>query len=710
MGIPIVFVASLVFLFASQRFPCTGQQIDIEARRLSDGVDSEKLREYLRRLTQAPHVAGTEEELDTAIYVRDKFLEFGLDSVKIVPYDVLLSYPDRERPNTIHILDGTGESVFSTLGYEEPLFAPEESSPRVFPTFSAYSAPGEPIGDLVYACYGRREDFQYLLSQGISAEGKIVLARYGMSFRGNIVKFAMEYGAIGVILYSDPKEYAPYGEDFVYPDSEYMPDMAVQSGTVMLANGDPTTPQWPSVPGAYRIPEAEADLPDIPVQPIGYREARILLENLAGVQAPPEWQGALNVTYRLGPGFAQPNWKVKMEVRTRNEMATVHNVIGILHGSVEPDRYVILGNHRDAWVFGAVDPSSGTASLLEIARLYGEAALEGNRPRRTLIFCSWGAEEYGLVGSLEWVEEHANVLADRAVINLNVDISVSGNRTLSPSGCPLTYQSLYTTTKSVGNPNPDEIAAGRPTVFHTWLHNFPSEDPDVPQVGNLGSGSDYAPFIHFLGIPSIDMSYIGTEEGDYALYHSLYETFHLVDYILDRGFTYMKGLTQVWIELADHYANSVLIPFDVRDYGKFLRRQAQDFSNTFETQLQEHGISLELWWSAIDNVISAADFFHGEHQGSLNLENPYEVRRFNDELMAVERVFIDSMIQSDARHLIYKPSSSDTYRGEVFGSLVDLLLAADPDWEKVKKGVSVVAHMIQSAANVLMGSLNTRGF
>ncbi|CAG0885869.1 unnamed protein product [Darwinula stevensoni] len=710
-GIQIVLLADLLLLTYSC-LPYSGQwnrKNDREKSPLSDGVSSENLRTHLRQLTREPHVAGTEEELDTARYVRDKFLEYHLDSVKIVPYDVLLSHPDREKPNKVYVLDEAGDIVFSTLGYQKPLYAPEESNHRVFPTFNAYSAPGQPIGDLVYVGYGRKDDFEFLLSEGISVKGNIVLARYGKSFRANIVKFAMEYGAIGVIFYSDPMEYAPHGDALVYPDGIYLPDMGVQSGTVKWTDGDPITPLRPSVPGTYRIPESEAELPRIPAQPIGYREAKKLLENLAGAEAPSRWQGALNVTYRLGPGFVRPDWKVKMEVHTENSVKTIHNVIGMLHGSVEPDRYVILGNHRDAWIFGAVDPSSGTASLLEAARLYGEAAKAGNPPRRTLLFCSWGAEEYGLIGSTEWVEEYANALADRTVINLNVDGSISGNKTLKAAGSPLSFQSLYSTARKVRNPNPEEVKDGRPTVFDTWLHNVPSENSDFPLVENLGSGSDYAPFIHFLGIPSIDITYKGGEKN-YPMYHSLYETFHLVDYLLDQGFHYMKAVTQVYVELTDLYTNSVLIPFDVRDYGKFLRRQSQDFWKTFGNLLEKHNVSLVSWSSAIDNLTSAAEFFHGEHRESLDLDEPYQVRRFNDELMAVERVFINTMLPSGNRHMIYRPSSSDSYKGEVFGNLVDLLLESDPDWNEVKVGVSIIAQMIQSAADTLMGSINVRGF
>ncbi|CAG0891741.1 unnamed protein product [Darwinula stevensoni] len=728
-GIQIVLLADLLLLTYSC-LPYSGQwnrKNDREKSPLSDGVSSENLRTHLRQLTREPHVAGTEEELDTARYVRDKFLEYHLDSVKVVPYDVLLSYPDREKPNKVYVLDEAGDIVFSTLGHQKPLYAPEESSHRVFPTFNAYSAPGQPIGDLVYVGYGRREDFEFLVAEGISVKGSIVLARYGKSFRANIVKFAMEYGAIGVIFYSDPMEYASQGEGLVYPNGKYLPDMGVQSGTVKWTDGDPTTPHRPSVPGTYRIPESEAELPRIPAQPIGYREAKKLLENLAGAEAPSRWQGALNVTYRLGPGFVRPGIGGTgslrdfgepprcMDLRGRGSVerhgiaARSRTAVRRGRGSLEPDRYVILGNHRDAWIFGAVDPSSGTASLLEAARLYGEAAKAGNPPRRTLLFCSWGAEEYGLIGSTEWVEEYANALADRTVINLNVDISVSGNKTLRAIGSPLSFQSLYSTTKKVGNPNPEEVKDGRPTVFDTWLHNSPSENTDFPTVETLGCTSDYAPFVHFLGIPSIDITYNGEIE-DYPLYHSLYETFHLVDYLLDQSFNYTKAVTQVWMELADHYANSALLPFDVRDYSKFLRQQSQGFWKTFGNLLEKHNVSLDSWSSAIDNLTSAAEFFHGEHRESLDLDEPYQVRRFNDELMAVERVFINTMLPSGNRHMIYRPSSSNSYAGQVFGNLVDLMVASDPDWNEVKVGVSIIAQMIQSAANTLMGSINVRGF
>ncbi|CAG0916173.1 unnamed protein product, partial [Notodromas monacha] len=588
-------------------------------------------------LTEKPHLAGTPQDKEQADWVSSQWKLFGLDSVKTIPYNVLLSYPRMDKPNKIHVIDSSGSEIYSTKGRQDPLWAEEESSPLVRPNFNAYSQPGSPQGDLVYANYGRREDYDKLKELGISTEGKILLVKYGKIFRGNIVSFAEEFGAIGVVcfsdpadlamqgrdfvypfsvwmpgmavesgtaqfaeqngavgvvLFSDPKDFAKQGRELVYPRTVFMPGMAVQSGTVWLADGDPITPFYPSIESAFREDQDKVGLPKIPVQPIGYDEAEELLKRMTGPDAPSDWQGDLSVTYKLGPGFSN-NEKIKMEVYTENTMATTYNVVGILRGSVEPDRYVVLGNHRDAWILGSVDPSSGTAAMLELARAFGKLKEDqGWRPRRSIVFCSWGAEEYGLIGSVEWTEENAKMLSSGGVVYLNVDMALDGNFSMRALGAPIAYQSIFDAAKIVPNPNPEEISAGRSTVFDTWLHNNPSDyDPNLPRVRSVGSGSDYKGFMHNLGIPSVDVRYsYAADIGSYPLYHTLYESFNLVDLLMDQGFHYSKAVTQVWGELARSFADSAVIPFKVQDYARLMGQRFNELlaeQSTRATQLVE---------------------------------------------------------------------------------------------------------------------------
>ncbi|XP_057377944.1 N-acetylated-alpha-linked acidic dipeptidase 2-like [Daphnia carinata] len=541
---------------------------------LQDEISSAKIESFLKHLRSVPHLAGTAEDSQQAEWLRDQFLEFGLDQATVVPYHVLLSYPDMEKPNKVYLIDSNGVANFTSSGKQMPLYSPEENSTLVAPNFNAYSGTGTVTCDgLVYVHFGQEADYEYLAKEGIDVTGKIVLARYGASFRGNIADLAEKKGAAGVLLYSDPKEFAKKGRNETYPDSWWMPGMAVQSGTIMLGNGDPLTPFYPAIESAYRIPQSQAMLPNIPVQPIGYDEAEILLRSLKGKEAQDEWWGSLNTTYLLGPEFRSINWTIKMEILTANKMATIYNTIGMLHGQEEPDRYVLVGNHRDAWILGARDPSSATVSMMEMARAFGKAKLDHSwHPRRSIVFCSWGAEEYGLIGSYEWAEEHSKVLSQRAVAYLNVDIAVQGNYSLWGKGAPLMNSVYLESSKKIKNPSQSEVEAGRPTLFDTWAYRYPDTlHPGRPRVNILGSGSDYTAFMHILGIPSIDICYNYEENiGSYPLYHTLYETHHLVADIIDKDFLYHRAVTQLWTEIAHNLTESVILPMDLAWYAIYL--------------------------------------------------------------------------------------------------------------------------------------------
>ncbi|XP_072030609.1 glutamate carboxypeptidase 2-like [Amphiura filiformis] len=303
--------------------------------------------------------------------------------------------------------------------------------------------------DLVYANYARVEDFEYLEDNypEINLTGTIIIARYGKIFRGNKALHAQAAGAKGLILYSDPADYAVDGDISLYPDGWWLPETGAQRGNIWVsdAKGDPLTPGFPANAYAYRKNDTDTPLPKIPAHPIGYGDARRLLSEMKGpvVSEADGWKGNLNVTYRIGPGFTDPQRKAKMNIYTTREIRNTYDVIGYIRGDTEPDRYVILGNHRDAWVYGSTDPSSGTATLMEVARAFGEQVKSGWRPRRSILFTSWGSEEYGLLGSTEYVEEFQKILGERAVAYLNVDCAVVGNYTLRVKSTPLLYNAIY---------------------------------------------------------------------------------------------------------------------------------------------------------------------------------------------------------------------------------------------------------------------------
>ncbi|XP_045102094.1 putative N-acetylated-alpha-linked acidic dipeptidase isoform X2 [Portunus trituberculatus] len=681
-------------------------------------VNPSNIRTFLRNLTLNLHLGGTEDEWNTAQWVADTWKLQGMDEVHMVPYKVLLSYPSASKPNQVRLLDGLGHQMWVAATKQKPLYAPEESIPDIPFNFNGYGAAGNVRGSLVYAHYGSEKDFAFLANAGVNVSGTIVLARYGQSFRANIAQRAEEQGALGLLLFSDPADYAPVGPDFVYPHSYFMPPSAAPLGTTKLVDGDPLTPFYPATESAFRIPEEEASIPKIPVQPISYSDAFDLLSEMSGAAAPETWQGDLNMTYRLGPGFREADWTVNLEVNNQNIMTTTYNVIGVLQGREEPDRYVMLGNHLDAWLLGAVDPSSGTAAMLELSRVFLQLHNEtGWRPRRSLVFCGWGAEEYGLVGSVEWTEQFAKQLSDRAVAYLNVDMAIEGNYTLRTKSVPILTEAVYESAKRIPNPNPEEVEAGRTTVYDTWAHRRPDPvQPNLPLMQLVGTGSDYKGLQHNIGVPCMDTRYTHDNNtlGD-PLYHTVYETFALVDEIYDRGFKYHSAVTALWGDLAIKLAESKILPFSLHIYADYISKSQKNIQETYGQMISSQNISLEFFADAVVNFNKAVTLFDKVLNG-LDQNNPLAVRQVNDQLMLVERSFIDPQGlpgRSDYNHVITAPSKNNAYGGTAFAGLVDTLTeieeASENDkkslWRTFAQHLAAVTHFINTAAKVLSDDL-----
>lgn len=470
------------------------------SQRIIQSMIADNIRTNLEQFTVDPHLGGTEGEDQLATTLHDMWVKQGLDYVTKVTYEVLLSYPNDTDPSFVYLLDANGTALHRSQEVEK-ILSPAQNRSDVVRPFNAYSHPGDVKGELVYVNYGRIEDFVELAENySINVTGRIVIARYGSIFRGDKVSLAARYGAIGIILYSDPADYSVDTDEPAYPDSWWLPGTGVQRGTVLLGDGDPLTPGYPATESAYRT--RYPDLPTIPVHPIGYEDAYHFLSIMGGPNASDSWQGKLNFTYRIGPGFIDNTLKVRLYVTTSTKMVNTTNVFAYINGSVEPDRYVLLGNHRDAWVFGAVDPTSGTAVMMEVSRVLAEVVKEGSwRPRRSIVFCSWGSEEYGLIASYEWVEQQLKILGDRAVAYLNVDLSVEGLQSLRAAGVPLLYDVVYNASKKVPSASNPSM-----TVYQEWLTYFPNDDK-LPKIANPGGGSDFVSFIGIAGVPCLDFRY-----------------------------------------------------------------------------------------------------------------------------------------------------------------------------------------------------------
>ncbi|XP_060559269.1 N-acetylated-alpha-linked acidic dipeptidase 2-like [Ruditapes philippinarum] len=680
---------------------------------LIKGMRAENIRENLRMLTEKPHLGGTEENHELGRKLKKFWEDNGFDHVTMAPYEVLLSYPNMSNLNFVELLDGEKTVYKSNL--TEPILTPEEDKPDVVPPFNAYSPAGDVKGDVVYVNYGRVEDFQFLeRNMSINVTGKIVLARYGKIFRGNKVRHAEEHGAIGIILYSDPDDITAGDIDKVYPDDWWLPPSGAQRGSIYIGVGDPLTPGYPAIATAYRRKDPEEWMPGIPCHPVGYGIAVQIMSELGGKVVKEQWKGKMNTTYRYGGTFKTPNWKARIFVSTKDKMVTTYNTIGVIRGSIEPDRYVLVGNHRDAWVFGALDPSSGTAVMMEMSRVMGQLVKSGKwRPRRSILFCSWGAEEYGLVGSIEWVEHYTKTLGARAIAYLNVDIAVEGNFSLRALGTPLIFKSLYEATKKVPNPNPTEVNLGRTTIYDTWMSTFPWTKYNRPMITLPGSGSDYAPFRDRIGIPNVDIRFTWDKRNlklsAYPMYHSVYETFYLVDKIMDIGFKHHKALGQIWVEMARDLADSLILPFNVSDYSDALRDLSDNLLDHFGPLMTENNVNTNDLKQAVFNFTEAVHEFEKIVKDS-NLNDPFVVRRINDQLMDIDRAFIDPFGlpgRKYKRNIIFTESSIDSYAGSSFPGLSDALTLieqkkdVEKQWEIAKKHYSVVLYSIQGAATIL---------
>lgn len=486
---------------------------------LKEGVSRRQLRQYLRHLTAQPHPAGTAANNELARYVAAEWKRQGLEDVVIHRYDVLNSTPrdiSLDMVSPVHFRASLREDAYAV--------DPDTKNPKITGSFFGYSASGEVTALVVYAHSGNPADYAVLRKHGIDVRGKIVIVRYSnpYSYRGFKALTAQRMGAAAILVYADPAEMG-YKQGKVYPHGPWGPASYIQRGSItydFFQPGDPLTPGWPSLPGAKRISPSQAvSLPRIMGIPLSWRDAEPLLKNMGGPAAPKSWQGGLPITYRLGGSRVRVHLKVEMN----NRIEPYYVVEGRIRGSEWPDQWVVTGNHRDGWVFGAVDPSSGTAAMLELTRQLGRLKKEGIRPKRTMVFCSWDGEEYALTGSTEWGEQYAAELRKKAVAYLNVDEAVSGSH-LSVSAVPSLASYIIQATRDVsapsGKPLYDEWRAYRQSQLASELGGRSVPESDLVKT-RLGSGSDYTVFLNHLGIPVVDF----TSEGPYGVYHSAYDDF-----------------------------------------------------------------------------------------------------------------------------------------------------------------------------------------
>lgn len=679
-----------------------GEEFGLETRFLA--VPDPKLAEqHLRTLTQAPHIAGSPQDKATADYVAQKFREAGLDT-EIVEYRVWLNYPaeirvDVTAPPDVSMHGPTRERVDGD---------PYQDDPRVVMPFSGMSPSGDVEADVVYANYGSPEDFKKLEQMKVDVRGKLVLVRYGQNFRGVKSFVAQERGAAGLLIYSDPYDDGWHRGD-KYPRGPWRPDSGVQRGSIGYMfefAGDPTTPgiaSVPSLPDSKRTsPEQSAQMPKIPTTPLSYKDAWPILEHLGGDDAPRDWQGSLPFTYHVGPGPV----KVKMHLKQDYQFRTIWDVIGRVRGSQFPDEWVVAGNHRDAWVYGAVDPNSGTASMLEAVHGLGDLLKLGWKPKRTIVIGSWDAEEFGLVGSTEWGEQHALELANAAAY-FNMDVAVSGPK-FGASSVPSLKQFLRDITKEVSNPKGG-------TVYEAWLKTSENSGEGGPQqeasggtyrppaaqakldvpVGDLGSGSDYTVFLQHLGVPSTDVG----STGSYGVYHSAFDNFAWFKKFADPDFQYEQQMARVYGLEILRMADADVLPYDYEEYGKEIAAYIDAARKQAEAEFPGRAPSF---------AEAAEAARHFEQAGAKMLSRqgkvPNDPARINQTLRDAERALLipDGLPHRPwYHHAIYAPGEYTGYAAVVIPGVNEAIDKHDA--ERTRQQLAVLAEALNRAAKVLEG-------
>ena len=528
--------------------------------------DPANVRAYMQRLSARPHHVGSPYDKDNAEWILSKFKEWGLDA-KIETFDVLFPTP-QER--SLEML----EPIHFTAKIEEPTVSNDPTSSQhseQLPVYNAYSIDGDVTAPLVYVNYGIPDDYEQLDRLGISVKGAIVIARYGGSWRGIKPKVAAEHGAIGCLIYSDPRDDG-YAAGDTFPEGPFRPKDGAQRGSVMdmpVYPGDPLTPGVGATKSAKRLSLSEAaTLTKIPVMPISYGDAQPLLAALKGPVAPAPWRGALPITYHVGPGPA----KVHLKLKFNFDIKTIYDVIVTIPGAAYPDEWIIRGNHHDAWVNGAEDPVSGASALMEEVRALGLLLKQNWRPKRTIVYCLWDGEEPGLLGSTEWAEAHADELRTKAAVYINSDSNGRGR--LGVEGSHTLEKFINGVARDIDDPEAKisvwkRLQAWRIANPGATDHQEARQRPDL-RIDALGSGSDYTAFLDHIGIASLNLGFGGEDGG--GIYHSVYDDFYWYTHFADTDFVYGRALAQTAGTAVLRLADAELLPFDFDNFTETVRR------------------------------------------------------------------------------------------------------------------------------------------
>jgi N-acetylated-alpha-linked acidic dipeptidase len=691
--------------------------------------DPKNLRAYMERLTARPHNVGSPYDKDNAEWLLGKFKEFGLDA-HIESFSVLYPTP-KER--LVELVEG---GPHFTAKLQEPPVPEDPTSSQTdeqLPTYNAYSIDGDVTGPLVYVNYGLPEDYEVLERHGVSVKGAIIIARYGRSWRGIKPMVGAEHGAIGCIIYSDPRDDG-YSGGAVFPKGPWRPKDGVQRGSVQDSSvfmGDPLTPGIGATEDAKRLSIKEAQsLTKIPVLPISYADAQPLLEAVSGPVAPRDWRGGLGITYHIGPGPA----KVHLKVFANWQMKPLYDVIAKIPGSRYPDEWVIRGNHHDAWVNGAEDPISGMVTVLEEARSLGELLKQGWKPKRTIIYCAWDGEEPGLLGSTEWVETHVDDLRKHAIMYVNSDSNSRGF--LGMEGSHTLEHFINDVARDIQDPE-TKLSAWKRAQLHEIANAGSADerrelrDRHDLRIDMLGGGSDHAPFINFAGIASLGIGYGGEDHG--GIYHSIYDDFYWYTHFSDYDFVYGRALSQTGGTAVMRMADADLLPFQFADFAddiKMYVREVEKFANQQRDEIQERNLKIvegvyeasadprETWvapkkedipphlnFAPLDNAVEALSRAAADYQkafdrananGGVALANP-SITEVNALLLQSERKLTTPEGLPGRfwyKHELYAPGTYTGYAAKAIPAVRENL--EQKKWKEAEQAAARVAQVLEN--------------
>jgi len=609
-------------------------------------IDKTSFKKHLKKLTERPHVVGSEGNQEVIRYIGEVMQLAGM-KVTNYPYDVYL--PKNPGKSLIEIVTPNRD----VLNQKEDIIEndPYTKDPELWKGWNAFSGSGDVTAEVVYANYGRKEDFETLKSLGIDVSGKIVIARYGGNFRGYKAKFAEANGASGLIIYTDPQD-SGFTKGLVYPNGPYYNSSTIQRGSLLTTDftGDPLTPFEPALPldgkeKIERIDPKNAQLHSIPVSPIGYGEAEKILSQMNGDPVPQSWQGGLPFTYRLEGGSSLT---VRLKVDQKIDFVRATNVIGMLKGTDAPDEWIILGCHLDSWGFGATDPSSGTAMLLSLSQTLGKLKDEGHSPKRSILIGHWDAEEHGVIGSTEWVEQMREELNAKGVIYMNFDGAVSG-KGFGVSSAPTLKKLLVEASKDVKYPYTDQ------SLYDFWN----KENKNEPPIGNLGGGSDHIAFYMHVGVPSLSGG-----AGGPNVYHSNYDSFRFYERYVDPEFQMGPMVEHIAGIMTLRMANGDIIPYNLNRYASDLKihfTNAENKINLYDDEFNGFTLSKE----AIKSLEQTSDVLTQEIRRYLNNGNfsNKNLSIINQLLIDLEKSFISDkgMYFGSWYRSIY--ASSDPFSG-----------------------------------------------